>query len=295
MTEMNNNYHKVIDEVFLNYVLDNPQLHERWLLQQTLYTGTARRSIFNMLPLQSGMKILDVGSGFGAAAFDLAALHSIHIEAVDSDANTNELAEHLYTLLQDAGGIRPESSVRFVAANAYELPYEDNSFDFIISRYLFQHLQAPESAMREIRRVLKPECFACIIDIDDQYTISYPEESAEFDTLKHAFSELQKHRGGDRFVGRKLASYMNQAGLDVVNTLIQPAAQFFQNDENGLSHQLTLQRFNDSKADIVRYGILTSEEFDRCFEQIQTLKSQWQFASNGQMIVLGRRPAEEPV
>jgi len=41
-------------------------------------------------------------------------------------------------------------------ADLAHLPYSDDEFDLVISKYVFEHLTEPETVMRELRRVLKP-------------------------------------------------------------------------------------------------------------------------------------------
>jgi SAM-dependent methyltransferase len=41
------------------------------------------------------------------------------------------------------------------------LPYEDNRFDIIVARYVFEHIQSPEWAAKELLRVLKPGAWLC--------------------------------------------------------------------------------------------------------------------------------------
>jgi SAM-dependent methyltransferase len=43
-----------------------------------------------------------------------------------------------------------------VVADLASLPYPDATFDLVISKYVFEHLERPGLAMRELRRVLKP-------------------------------------------------------------------------------------------------------------------------------------------
>lgn len=50
-----------------------------------------------------------------------------------------------------------DSQTCFALGSAYNLPFKDNAFDFITSRYTFEHLEFPEKAMLEIGRVLKAD------------------------------------------------------------------------------------------------------------------------------------------
>lgn len=45
----------------------------------------------------------------------------------------------------------------YCLASAYHLPFKDDSFGFITSRYTFEHLESPEKALAEAARVLKPD------------------------------------------------------------------------------------------------------------------------------------------
>jgi SAM-dependent methyltransferase len=41
-------------------------------------------------------------------------------------------------------------------ADLADLPYDDGTFDLVVSKYVFEHLERPTRVMRELRRVLKP-------------------------------------------------------------------------------------------------------------------------------------------
>jgi ubiquinone/menaquinone biosynthesis C-methylase UbiE len=45
----------------------------------------------------------------------------------------------------------------------YDLPFEARSFDGVFCCWLFEHLDRPEAAIREISRVLQPDGYACIV------------------------------------------------------------------------------------------------------------------------------------
>jgi len=50
----------------------------------------------------------------------------------------------------------PSRNGHYVAGNAYHLPFQEKSFDFIITIGVFQALWHPECACDEIRRILRP-------------------------------------------------------------------------------------------------------------------------------------------
>jgi ubiquinone/menaquinone biosynthesis C-methylase UbiE len=44
----------------------------------------------------------------------------------------------------------------------HDMPYEDNSFDYVIADQVIEHVKKPWVAMEEVRRVLKPNGWAII-------------------------------------------------------------------------------------------------------------------------------------
>ena len=50
-----------------------------------------------------------------------------------------------------------DSQTKFVQGSVYELPFKGSTYDFVTSRYTFEHLEFPEKALAEIERVLKPD------------------------------------------------------------------------------------------------------------------------------------------
>ena len=96
--------------------------------------------------------ILDVGCGVGTACRFLAErfpAEQVKITGIDCDSQKIDEARQLTKPLED-------DRLAFDAADVYELPFEDNSYDFIMCRFVLMHLEDPEKAIREIYRVLKP-------------------------------------------------------------------------------------------------------------------------------------------
>jgi len=92
--------------------------------------------------VQQGSRVLDVATGPGyaaAAAADLGA----SVVGVDMAPAMVELARRLHP------------TVEFRVAQAEALPFEDDSFDAVVSNFVAPHLSRPELAVAELVRVLR--------------------------------------------------------------------------------------------------------------------------------------------
>lgn len=279
-----------IDNQYEDYLRKNPSLPERWLLEQTILTGPSRRGILKLLPLFAGAHVLDIGTGFGALAFDVAATMPVSIAAVDADLEVLNSAEELYYQMMDGKCFLESSKITFIHGSVYELPFPDAAFDIVLVRFVYQHLQDPRRATHEIARVLKANGHVCLMDVDDQLLITYPEQSGAFAKLQDAVHRLQHLYDGDRWVGRKLAGYIHEAGITVIGTAIYPDAQFTSQGLENSGLELTVRRFEDLRGGILEHGIMTASEFDGCLEDVQTDFNTPLFHANGLMIALGRKP-----
>ena len=66
-----------------------------------------------------------------------------------------------------------EHGLRFVVADAEALPFADGAFDVVHSKDSLHHMQAPERALAEYRRVLKPGGTALIIEANRYNPLFY--------------------------------------------------------------------------------------------------------------------------
>lgn len=60
-------------------------------------------------------------------------------------------------------GENPTLDAAAIITPGQPLPYEDERFDLIVSRYVFEHLDDPAWAARELLRVLKPGGWICVM------------------------------------------------------------------------------------------------------------------------------------
>ena len=92
-------------------------------------------------------RALDVGTGPGQFAFYLART-GFEVTGIDLSPNMIEKAQKR--------GREMGFSVDFRTGDAEALPFEDDSFDVVVSRNLVWTLPSPEKALEEWYRVLKP-------------------------------------------------------------------------------------------------------------------------------------------
>lgn len=120
-------------------------------------------------PEREHMKCLDVGCGPGL--FSILLFQQGH-EVTSVDYSTGML-EKAKENIEEAGYV-PD----LVRGDATHLPFEDESYDYIVSRNLVWNLENPVAAYREWMRVLKPGGRILVID-SNHYLHYYDEEYME--------------------------------------------------------------------------------------------------------------------
>lgn len=124
--------------------------HETWTRCAAAYldhfAGLTRETmplLRDAAKIRSGSTVLDIGSGPGHVAGALAE-HGAVVTGIDFSAKMVEVARRHY----------PEAA--FQEANAEQLPFDDASFEAVVSNFVVHHLARPGVVFREVYRVLKP-------------------------------------------------------------------------------------------------------------------------------------------
>jgi ubiquinone/menaquinone biosynthesis C-methylase UbiE len=71
-------------------------------------------------------------------------------------------------------GWRDEPGLRFLVADAEALPFDSGSFDVVHSKDSLHHMDAPERALAEYHRVLKPGGTALLVEANRYNPFFYP-------------------------------------------------------------------------------------------------------------------------
>lgn len=110
---------------------------------------------FDRLGVRAGDLVLDAGAGFGRHAFELARLGA-NVVALDYAADEVIATRGTFGAMVEAGEIPVERYVAALQGDATRLPFDDGSFDRVITSEVLEHIQDDVQAISELVRVLKP-------------------------------------------------------------------------------------------------------------------------------------------
>jgi SAM-dependent methyltransferase len=118
---------------------------------------------FDRLGVQPGDMVLDAGAGFGRHAFELAR-RGANVVALDYSADEVVATRGTFGAMVEAGEIPVQRYVAAMQGDATRLPFDDGSFDRVITSEVLEHIQDDVAAIGELVRVLRPGgTFACTV------------------------------------------------------------------------------------------------------------------------------------
>lgn len=175
---------------------------------------TAANSAAYLLPhLRPGMRVLDLGCGPGTITLDLAEIVGPEGGVVGVDAVEVPLAA-----ARTIAAARGDTTTVFEVADAYTLPFEDDSFDVGHAHQVLQHLADPVAALRELARVVRPGGLVAVRDAD-YGSMSWHPASEGLDRWLDVYRRTARLAGGEPDGGRHVLAWVHAAGLtDVVPT-----------------------------------------------------------------------------
>jgi ubiquinone/menaquinone biosynthesis C-methylase UbiE len=115
-------------------------------------------ALIKMMDIQPGKRYLDLATGIGYIAFELAQKYKdIHVTGLDITPNSIQLNR----IRQQQSGI---NNLDFITFDGIQFSFEDHRFYGVANRYAFHHFPDPEASIKEINRILLPGGFFLISD-----------------------------------------------------------------------------------------------------------------------------------
>ena len=170
-----------------------------------------RKTFLRALNPQSGESILDIGSGPGFLAQDIAAAagQTGAVRGIDISSPMVELArDHCKHL----------PWVSICEADATNLPFEDSTFNAAISTQVLEYVPDVDAALAEIRRVLQSDGRAVIVDTDWDSIVWHSNDRHRMDQVLAAW----EHHATDPRLPRTLSKRLCDAGFVVESQQVVP-------------------------------------------------------------------------
>jgi arsenite methyltransferase len=166
-----------------------------------------RAATLDALALQAGERVVDVGSGPGLLAAEMAAQVGSAGRVVGLD-----LSDSMLTLSrQRYADLAVSSCLSFLKADAVRLPFPDNMFDVAVSTQVYEYVPDVPAALADVYRVLRPGGRVLILDTDWDSIVWATGDQARMQRLLEAWAD----RFADPHLPRSLAWQLQDAGFQV--------------------------------------------------------------------------------
>jgi ubiquinone/menaquinone biosynthesis C-methylase UbiE len=129
---------------------------DKWKAKSGAMGRDVTETLVDYAQPRAGMKILDLASGTGEPAISLAS----RVEP-GGQVTALDLSAELLEIAAERARERKLANLAIKQADAHEIPFQDDSFDLVTSRFGVMFFQT--KALQEARRVLKPGARACFV------------------------------------------------------------------------------------------------------------------------------------
>jgi ubiquinone/menaquinone biosynthesis C-methylase UbiE len=165
-----------------------------------------RRAVRAALALRKGEKVLDIGSGPGLLAREMAA----EVGALGSVYGVDP-SESMLALARRRRPPDGAAEIRVVAGDACALPFADGSFDAAVATQVYEYVQDMPAALAEAFRVLRPGGRLLVLDTDWGSIVWH---SGDAGRTRRVLAAWDEHLV-DPYLPRRLTRLLSGAGFSV--------------------------------------------------------------------------------
>ena len=163
-----------------------------------------RRQVLKALDLRAGEHVLDIGSGAGLLANDMAI-------SVGRDGRVCgiDTSEDMLAMSRKRCADKPWTEFR--KADATELPFQDDSFDSAVSTQVYEYVANIPAALKELFRVMRPGGRVLVMDTDYGSFVIHTKNETRMARVLSAWDEHFVHAG----LPRTLSRHLRDAGFTI--------------------------------------------------------------------------------
>jgi arsenite methyltransferase len=167
-----------------------------------------RRAIRASLSLQRGERVLDIGSGPGFLAAEMAAEVGPDGRVYGIDPSESMLAS----------ARRCDAPVEYGTGDALALPFPDGHFDVAVCTQVYEYVEDVAAALAEARRVLCTGGRLLVLDTDWDSIVWH---SGDHERMERVLAAWNEHLA-DPYLPRRLPALLRAAGLETTESAIIP-------------------------------------------------------------------------
>jgi SAM-dependent methyltransferase len=183
-----------------------------------------RCAVLRLLSLEPGQAVLDIGSGPGLLAREIADAVGPTGRVVGLD-----LSEPMLEMARRRCADRPQAS--FEQGDAAKLPFEADSFDAVVTTQVYEYVPDIRGALGEVARVLRPGGLVAILDTDYDSLVVHTGDPDRHARILDAWDEHFVHRGLPRVLGAALRNagfrLRHRVAIPIFNPEYTPSAFSF--------------------------------------------------------------------
>ena len=241
-----------------------------------LFNHIKQRS-YELMQIQPGHKVLDLGCGPGTDTIPLAPLVGENGQVIGADYDGAMIAE----AEQRAEQAGVNTWVTHQCVDAMSLPFATDYFDSCRSERLFQHLHHPEQALAEMIRVTISGGWVVVLDTD-WGSLSADSDDTDIERRLACFMAGSYFHNG--YSGRKLYRLFKQQKLADISFEVFPVAT---TNYAVARHGMQAERIEQ---EALKAGVITAKELQRWQSGLEQADSEGvYFGSVNLMMFAGRK------
>lgn len=238
-----------------SYIHGTEPTEQRRLAALNRMTNAAFVEFLQVAP---GMRVLEVGSGLGILATEVAAAaERVHVIALERSS-------------EQLSAVVKVPSVSCLRGDANHLPLAEGSFDLVYARCVLEHVGAPDRVLSEMRRVARSGARVGVCE-NDVSLLRFDPPCPLFEVVWSAFQAYQERLGGDGRIGRRLYRLFQRGGFARIELSIQPEVHWHGSPGFLWWVHNIIGNIQSARQGLVRSGLSSAIQIDRAIEELTEL------------------------
>jgi SAM-dependent methyltransferase len=217
-------------------------------------------AFIQFLNVTSGARVLEVGSGLGILAGEVATAAD-GVEVLGIELSAAQIA-----------AAHSQPRVTFKQGDAHSLDLPDATFDLVYARYLLEHVADPLRVLCEMRRVARLGARVAVCE-NDISLLRYDPPCPAFDHAWDVFARFQATLGGDGLIGRRLYRLFRCAGFVDIELSVQPEVHWQGSPGFGAWIRNIIGNLESARPAMLGAGVIAKAALDAAVDELGRLAS----------------------